>query len=412
VRLHYPGDNAILRRISIIEEEGPRAVRMAHLAVIAAHHVNGVAALHSHLVENNLFPDFAKLWPGKFTNVTNGVPPRRWLALSNPPLNDLLSQTIGADWPARPDSLRQLEAFQDDPAFLERWAVCKLTCKRRLAAIIEHQSQLIVDPSSLFDIQVKRIHEYKRQHLNALQVITQYLRIKNGTTDGMVPRTVIFGGKAAPGYTMAKLIIRFINGIAEVINTDPDVRGLLKIVFLADYNVKLGERVYPAADLSEQISTAGLEASGTGNMKFMMNGALTIGTLDGANVEICEQVGTENFFLFGKTSEWISNLRTNYHPWELLSTMPLVKEALSLIEKSHFSNGDGSLFMPIVQNFINGDPYFVVANFNDYLGMQDIVSRIGLNRRSGTANHCSTLPVAASSPLTAQSVSTLKPSGR
>jgi glycogen phosphorylase len=375
VRLHCPGDNAILRRLSIIEEDGPKAVRMANLAVIAAHHVNGVAALHSDLVQNSLFPDFAKIWPGKFSNVTNGVTPRRWLALSNPPLNHLLSETIGADWPARPDSLLQLEAFQDDPAFLERWAACKLTCKRRLAAIIDHQSQLIVDPSSLFDIQVKRIHEYKRQHLNALRVITQYLRIKNGTTDGMVPRTVIFGGKAAPGYTMAKLIIRFINGIAEVVNTDPDVRGLLKIVFLADYNVKLGERVYPAADLSEQISTAGLEASGTGNMKFMMNGALTIGTLDGANVEIREQVGTENFFLFGKTNEQIANLRTNYQPWELLSTMPLVKEAFSLIEKGHFSNGDGELFMPIVQNLINGDPYFVLVDFNDYLGTQDIVSR-------------------------------------
>jgi len=375
VRLHWPGDNGILRRLSIIEEERPRAVRMANLAVIAAHHVNGVAALHSDLVKKVLFPDFAKLWPTKFTNVTNGVTPRRWVALANPPLNNLLSQAIGADWPARPDSLRQLEAFQDDQSFLERWGACKLTNKRRLAAIIEQQSNLVVDPSSLFDIQVKRIHEYKRQHLNAFQLIAQYLRIKNGTTDGMVPRTVIFGGKAAPGYSMAKLMIRFINGIAKVVNTDPDVRGLMKVVFLADYNVKLGEKVYPAADLSEQISTAGLEASGTGNMKFMMNGALTIGTLDGANVEIRDQVGAENFFLFGKTASQIAQLHDNYHPWELLATMPLLQEAIDLIENGHFSNGDGELFMPIVQSLINADPYFVLADFNDYLGTQGIVSR-------------------------------------
>lgn len=222
---------------------------------------------------------------------------------------------------------------------------------------------------------MKRIHEYKRQHLNAFQLIAQYLRIKNGTTDGMVPRTVIFGGKAAPGYSMAKLMIRFINGIAKVVNTDPDVRGLMKVVFLADYNVKLGEKVYPAADLSEQISTAGLEASGTGNMKFMMNGALTIGTLDGANVEIRDQVGAENFFLFGKTASQIAQLHDNYHPWELLATMPLLQEAIDLIENGHFSNGDGELFMPIVQSLINADPYFVLADFNDYLGTQGIVSR-------------------------------------
>jgi starch phosphorylase len=380
VRLHCPGDNAILRRLSIIDEDGPRAVRMANLAVIAAHHVNGVAALHSELVKQNLFPDFARLWPHKFTNVTNGVTPRRWLALANPALNDLLCETIGADWPTRPDSLRGLETFQDDPSFLERWAACKLASKRRLAAIIYQQSNLQVDPNSLFDIQVKRVHEYKRQHLNALQVIAQYLRIKQGTTGNIVPRTVIFGGKAAPGYTMAKLIVRFINGIAEVVNSDPDMRGLLKIIFLADYNVKLGEKVYPAADLSEQISTAGLEASGTGNMKFTMNGALTIGTLDGANVEIREQVGADHFFLFGKTTQQIAQLRDHYRPWELLDTMPLVKEAFSLIGQGHFSNGDSDLFRPLVQNLVEVDPYFLLADFHDYLGTQDIVSRTWAKR--------------------------------
>jgi starch phosphorylase len=233
-----------------------------------------------------------------------------------------------------------------------------------------------VDPASLFDVQVKRIHEYKRQHLNALQVVAQYLRIKNGNTAGMVPRTVIFGGKAAPGYAMAKLIIRFINGIAETVNADPDMDGLLRVIFLPDYNVKLGERVYPAADLSEQISTAGKEASGTGNMKFAMNGALTIGTLDGANVEIREQVGEENFFLFGHTTSEIADLRQKgYCPWELIPGQPALAEALRLVEQGHFSNGDQDLFRPLLQNLTGSDPFFVLADFADYLRAQEEVSQ-------------------------------------
>jgi starch phosphorylase len=238
-----------------------------------------------------------------------------------------------------------------------------------------------VDPSSLFDVQVKRIHEYKRQHLNALQVIAQYVRIKNGTAANSAPRTVIFGGKAAPGYTMAKLIIRFINGIAETVNADPDMEGRLRVIFLADYNVKLGERVYPASDLSEQISTAGKEASGTGNMKFAMNGALTIGTLDGANVEIREQVGAENFFLFGKTAEEISKLgQEGYRPWELIGSMPELTEILRLIEQGHFSNGDGDLFRPLLQNLTGSDPFFVLADFNDYLRAQGAVDQAWADR--------------------------------
>jgi starch phosphorylase len=232
-----------------------------------------------------------------------------------------------------------------------------------------------VDPTSLFDIQVKRIHEYKRQHLNALQVVLQYLRIKEGDTEGMVPRTVIFGGKAAPGYWMAKLIIRFINGIGATINADPDSRGLLSVAFIADYNVKVGEKVYPAADLSEQISTAGLEASGTGNMKFAMNGALTIGTLDGANVEIREQVGADNFFLFGHTTEQIAELRHDYRPWEWVERVPLLREALELIERGHFSEGDTDLFRPLVQSIVGSDPYFLLADLGDYLRGQGEVSR-------------------------------------
>ena len=382
VRLRHPGNDQILRRVSIIDEGGAKAVRMAHLAVVGSHHVNGVAALHSDLVKRDLFPEFAAIWPEKFTNVTNGVTPRRWLALANPPLHDLLSQTVGADWPAQIDALQRLESFQHDEAFLERWAACKLAGKRRLAAVIDQRNGLLVDPTSLFDVQVKRIHEYKRQHLNALGVIARYLRIKNGDTRGLAPRTVIFGGKAAPGYAMAKLIIRFINGIAETVNSDPDMKGLLKVAFLADFNVQLGEKIYPAADLSEQISTAGLEASGTGNMKFALNGALTIGTLDGANVEIREQVGEENFVLFGHTTDQIQELHRNgYRPWEWVAGSPLLEEIFALIESGHFSAGDGDLFRPLVQNLVGRDPFAVIADFNAYLEAQQRVDAAWQHRR-------------------------------
>jgi len=382
VRLRHPGNDQILRRVSILDEGGAKAVRMAHLAVVGSHHVNGVAALHSDLVKRDLFPEFAAIWPEKFTNVTNGVTPRRWLALANPPLHDLLSQTVGADWPAQIDALQRLESFQHDEAFLERWAACKLAGKRRLAAVIDQRNGLLVDPTSLFDVQVKRIHEYKRQHLNALGVIARYLRIKNGETQGVAPRTVIFGGKAAPGYAMAKLIIRFINGIAETVNSDPDMKGLLKVAFLADFNVQLGEKIYPAADLSEQISTAGLEASGTGNMKFALNGALTIGTLDGANVEIREQVGEENFVLFGHTTDQIQELHRNgYRPWEWVAGSPLLEEIFALIESGHFSAGDGDLFRPLVQNLVGRDPFAVIADFNAYLEAQQRVDAAWQQRR-------------------------------
>ena len=374
VRLKWPGDTEVLQRVSIIDERGGKAVRMAHLAVVASHHVNGVAALHSALVQSHLLPDFARLYPERFTNVTNGVTPRRWLALANPPLNQLLEQQLGEGWPGQGDALARLEAVAHDAGFQEQWAGCKLHCKRRLAAIIDQQSGLLVDPTSLFDVQVKRIHEYKRQHLNALQVITQYLRIKQGDSAGLVPRTVVFGGKAAPGYFTAKLIIRLINGIADVVNRDPACRGLLKVAFLADYNVKLGERVYPAADLSEQISTAGLEASGTGNMKFSLNGALTIGTLDGANVEIRERVGAENFFLFGKTTEEIAELRQHYRPWEELEHQPLLREAFELLDNGFFSEGDSDLFRPLTDNLRGHDPYALLADFADYGRAQDEVA--------------------------------------
>ena len=384
VRMRFPGDGELLARVSIIAEQGGKAVRMAHLATVAAHHVNGVATLHSDLVRTDLLADFARLNPEQFTNVTNGVTPRRWVALAHPSLNELLRETIAEGWPAREQEWQRLETFQSDPAFLARWEACKLEAKRRLAALIADRSDQVVDPTSLFDVQVKRIHEYKRQHLNALRLVVQYLRIKQGDTTAMVPRTVIFGGKAAPGYFTAKLIIRFINGIAEVINSDPDAKGLMKVIFLPDYNVKLGEKVYPAADLSEQISTAGLEASGTGNMKCTMNGALTIGTLDGANVEIRQQVGADNFFLFGRTSEEIHHLRGQYRPWEWLERLPALQEALALIEQGHFSGGDRDLFRPLMDQLRGQDLFFVLADFDDYLRAQSQVDQVWLDRRRWT----------------------------
>ncbi|MCP9885722.1 glycogen/starch/alpha-glucan phosphorylase [Synechococcus sp. ATX 2A4] len=381
VRMKYPGNEQILRRVSIIAEDGEKAVRMANLATVGSHHVNGVAALHSELVRTELFPDYAAIWPEKFLNVTNGVTPRRWIALANPLLRSLLDETISADWVRDLDLLKELERFQHDSAFLERWGQMKLAVKRRLTNYVHQATGLLVDPATMFDVQVKRIHEYKRQHLNALQVIVQYLRIKHGLAEGQAPRTVIFGGKAAPGYYMAKLIIRLLNGIADTVNADPDMDGRLRVIFLADYNVKLGERVYPASDLSEQISTAGLEASGTGNMKFAMNGALTIGTLDGANVEIREQVGEENFFLFGRTTDGIEDLRQQgYRPWEWVSGMPELAEALRLIDQGHFSNGDTELFKPLVENLTGRDPFYVLADFTDYLRAQDAVSAAWADR--------------------------------
>ena len=371
VRLRFPGRDDILSRVSLIDERGGKAVRMAHLAALGSHHINGVAALHSELVKRDLFPDFAALWPEKFTNVTNGVTPRRWLALANPPLASLLSEQLGQAWPVQPQRWHELELLAGDSSFLERWGGCKLAAKRQLTNLIAERNGLLVDPTSLFDVQVKRIHEYKRQHLNALQIVARYLRIKKGLTDGMVPRTVVFAGKAAPGYYLAKLIIRLITGIADVVNRDPDCKDLLKVVFLADFNVKLAEHIYPAADLSEQISTAGLEASGTGNMKFMMNGALTLGTLDGANVEILEQVGPDHFELFGLTTEQVATWRAaGYRPWEVLQGSPALQEVIELLYSGQFSEGDRGLFAPLLDGLLHSDPFFVLADFEAYLQAQ------------------------------------------
>ena len=370
VRLHYPGDDAMLEKMSIIDERGNKSVRMAHLATVGSHHVNGVAALHSELVKTQLMPEFYDLWPHKFTNVTNGVTPRRWVASCNPSLTQVLDQYVGTDWITNMDSLTKLEDNKTNPDLLEKLGEAKVVGKHNLATYIFNHLGISVDPCSIFDVQVKRIHEYKRQHLLALWVVSQYLRIKNGVD--VVPRTVIFGGKAAPGYYMAKHIVQFICHVADVVNTDPDMDGKLKVIFLPNYSVKLGELVYPAADLSEQISTAGKEASGTGNMKFQMNGALTIGTLDGANVEIRELVGEENFFLFGNDEKGIADLwKDGYHPQSHMS--PELWETINLIKGGHFSQGSDA-FTPLVDNLLNHDPFCVFADFSDYCDAQDRVS--------------------------------------
>jgi len=376
VRLQYPGDDSMLEKMSIIDERGNKSVRMAHLATVGSHQVNGVAALHSELVKTQLMPEFYDLWPHKFTNVTNGVTPRRWIASCNPALVEVLDEYCPG-WITNMESLTRLKDKRYDPDLLEKLGEAKVLGKHNLATYIFNSLGLAVDPSSMFDVQVKRIHEYKRQHLLALWIIVQYLRIKNG---GEFPsRTIIFGGKAAPGYHMAKLIVSFICHIADVVNNDPDMDGKLRVVFLPNYSVKLGEKVYPAADLSEQISTAGKEASGTGNMKFQMNGALTIGTLDGANVEIRERVGEENFFLFGKTESEIAELWQNgYHPRNFMS--PEVWEAVNLVRGGHFSHGDRQMFEPLVENLILHDPFCVMADFDDYLRVQDDVSQCWTNK--------------------------------
>jgi starch phosphorylase len=372
VRLRYPGQPEVLERLSLIQEGPQRKVRMAHLAVVGSHQVNGVAELHSRLLREHLFADFAALWPERFGNITNGVTPRRWLAVANPPLASLLDASISPDWRRDLDRLTELEALAGDGGFLEQWGEVRRRAKERLAATIRQDTGLLVDPASLFDVQVKRIHEYKRQHLAALQVVERYLRLRAG--EDLPPRTVIFGGKAAPGYAMAKLIIRLIVGIADIVNIDPAMEGRLRVVFLPNFSVKLGQRIYPAVDLSEQISTAGMEASGTGNMKMSLNGALTIGTLDGANVEIRERVGEDNFFLFGHTADQLATInQEGYHPMPWLENEPLTREAIELIGAGHFSEGDRDLFHPLLANLCSHDPFRVMADIGDYRRAQNAV---------------------------------------
>ena len=377
VRCRFPEDNSRLARMSLIDESGERFVRMANLATVGAHAVNGVAQLHSDLLRTTVMRDFAELWPDKFCNVTNGVTPRRFVGVSNPALTRLVTGRLGDGWLHDLSRLRQLEPLAADPEFQREWRAVKLANKQRLATLIEARTGIQVNPESLFDIQVKRIHEYKRQHLNALHILTLYLRLKRDPRADVPSRTFIFGGKAAPGYFMAKRIIRLITGAAEVVNADPDVRDRLTVVFFPDYNVKHAHDVYPAADLSEQISTAGKEASGTGNMKFSLNGALTIGTLDGANVEIREEVGPENFFLFGLTVDQARELTARgYRPRDQYETNATLREVLDFIVSGGLSRGDADLFRPLVDNLLHDDPFLLLADYQAYVDCQDRVSAL------------------------------------
>jgi starch phosphorylase len=336
-----------------------------------------VAALHSDLLKKYVMRDFADLWPAKFCNVTNGVTPRRFVAVSNPPLAQLLTDHIGDGWLCDLERLGTLETLIDDTDFQGRWRDVKHAAKRRLAELIDQRVGVSVDPASLFDIQAKRIHEYKRQHLNVLHILTLYLQLKHDPQNDAPPRTFVFGGKAAPGYAMAKLIIKLINATAELVNNDPAVSDRLKVVFFPDYNVKNAQPVYPAADLSEQISMAGKEASGTGNMKFSLNGALTIGTLDGANVEIREEVGAENFFLFGLTAEQARDLKSQwYQPRGIYEQDATLREVIDLIASGALAGGDADLFRPLVDNLLNNDPFLVLADYQSYVECQAQVASL------------------------------------
>jgi starch phosphorylase len=376
VRARFPGDYQRQARMSLIDDHGQGAVRMANLATVGSFSVNGVSALHTELLKTRVMRDFDELYPGKFNNKTNGVTPRRFMALANPELAQLITAQIGERWITDLDQLRQLEELADDPEFQEKWRGVKAARKRVAAKHARNLMQVEADLDSMFDVQVKRIHEYKRQHLAVLHIVHLYREIKEGRGLGIPPRTFVFGGKAAPGYAMAKLIIKLINSVGEVVDSDPDSRGRLKVVFIPNFNVKTAQLVYPCADLSEQISTAGKEASGTGNMKFSMNGALTIGTLDGANVEIRDAVGAENFFLFGHTAEQIQMLRqTGYQPYAYYEQNSSLKAALDLVGSGHFSQGDRGLFQPLIDSLIHHDEYFVLADFQSYVDCQKEVSK-------------------------------------
>ncbi len=377
VSLKWPGDVERQRRMSIIGEVPQRHVRMAWLAIVGSFSVNGVAALHSQLLRDGLFHDFYQLWPERFNNKTNGVTPRRWIAHANPGMTDLINKHIGEEWIADLSQIAKLKPMADakHKAFHAHWRAVKLANKQRLAALVKADCNVEFDPHALFDVQVKRIHEYKRQLLNLLHVIHLYVQIKQGKTEHMVNRCVLIGGKAAPGYYMAKRIIKLVNSLAEIINSDPDAQGYLKLAFIPNYRVSAMEIIAPATDLSEQISTAGKEASGTGNMKFMMNGALTIGTYDGANIEIMEAVGEENFFLFGLRADHVDVLRHNYRPWEYVEQDADLRAVLDLLRSGHFNSCEPGIFDDIINAMMSADdPWMTLADFRSYIDAQQAVA--------------------------------------
>ena len=380
VRGRFGPDDARARRMSLVDEDGEPRVRMASLAIVGSHSVNGVAELHTEILKRDVFRDFHEMWPERFNNKTNGITQRRWLLKSNAPLARLITEAIGPAWVTDLEELRKLAARATDSALAGVWRKAKRENKLRLAAAITVQYErrgtpITVNPDSLFDVQVKRIHEYKRQLLNVLHVITLYCRIRDGRPD-ILPRTVIFGGKAAPGYAMAKLIIRLINAVGDTVNADPAMRDRLAVAFLADYRVSLAEQIVPGAELSEQISLAGTEASGTGNMKLGLNGALTIGTLDGANVEIRDEVGDDNIFIFGLTAPEVEARRPHYAPGDVYRSDPELARVLDMIGGGAFSPGEPDLFRPIVDSLLfAGDRYFLLADYAAYLAAQDRVAR-------------------------------------
>jgi starch phosphorylase len=377
VRIRFMGDEARISRMSLIDESGERYVRMAHLACVGSHAINGVAELHSELLKRDVLQDFHALWPEKFSNKTNGVTPRRWMVLCNPKLSDLITQHIGDGWIKDLAQLKRLEPLAEDAEFRARWREIKQGNKRTFAALALARTGIVADPDSIFDVLVKRIHEYKRQHLKVLHIVSLYHAIKQNPSLAVQPRTFIFGGKAAPGYHLAKLMIKLITAVGDVVNRDPDVRDRLKVVFLPNFNVTNGQRVYPAADLSEQISTAGKEASGTGNMKFSMNGALTIGTLDGANIEIMQEVGAENFFLFGLNAEEVyARKASGYNPLDYYNGNQGLRDVIDLIRSGFFSRGDSELFRPLIDGLMYHDPYLLFADFQSYIECQDRVAAV------------------------------------
>lgn len=376
VNHHFPGDPELLRRVSIIDEDHGRRVRMAHLAVVGSHTVNGVAALHSELLKSTLFADFDRIFPGKLTNVTNGITPRRWLNQANPGLTNLIEKAIGAEFKKDLAQIKKITPLADDADFRKAFAQVKLANKKRLAAKIEAKTGVKLNVNSLFDVQIKRIHEYKRQLLNVLHVITLYNRIRRGE-QGITPRTIIFGGKAAPGYWMAKHIIRLINDVATIVNEDVAVGDKLKVVYYPNYEVSAAEILFPGSDLSEQISTAGTEASGTGNMKMALNGALTIGTLDGANVEIKEEVGDENIFIFGLTTPQVAELKASgYKPRDYYNSNPELKQVLDMIADGYFSIDEPNRYQVIVDNLLNNDQYLLLADYASYIEAQERVGKL------------------------------------
>jgi starch phosphorylase len=378
----YPGDFDRLRRMSIVEEEGEKRINMAHLCIVGSHTVNGVAALHSKLLQIDTFKDFAEYYQGKFQNKTNGITPRRWLLLCNPSLADLIIERIGEEWVTNLDLLQQLKKFDNDAGFLDTLGRIKNDNKVRVAQFVKDEFQIDIDPSSMYDVHVKRVHEYKRQLLNALHVITLYNRIKADPTAKIVPRTIMFGGKAAPGYHMAKQIIKLITSIAQTVNSDPIVGNKLKVVFLENYRVSMAEKITPAADLSEQISTAGTEASGTGNMKFMLNGALTIGTLDGANVEMMEEAGAENIFIFGMTVEEVTELqKRGYNPEDFISKSPELAQCVDQIENGFFTPDQPELLKDVANSLRFNDRFLVCADYDSFIKKQEEVSKVFLDRQ-------------------------------